>query len=270
MATAVCLIRTLPHYRHEAFTAGLARLGYRVVSQPMLPKHIGPDDVLVIWNRNPVADITAKYHEKAGSKVVVVENGYLDAVDEQGHQWFTLSLWHHNGLGAWFQSSGSRWDEMRLELSPWRTEGGRVVILPQRGVGPAGVAMPKFWPSAAMSEVMRRTKRPVHVRPHPGIKSKVIRPLYADLEGCHAVVTWGSSAALKAIQAGVPAFHALPGWVGADAALLLAGSDLEAPKMCDFARLTMFERLAWSQWRVREIENGDALAWLLHQKRLAT
>lgn len=85
-------------------------------------------------------------------------------------------------------------------------------------------------------------------------------PLGADLKDCWAVVTWSSGAAIKAIAAGVPAFHALPNWIGAPAAKPF-GSDLENPFLGD--RLPMFQRLAWAQWGLDEIASGEPFKRLL-------
>src|SRR5688572_25950698 len=140
MPTAVCLIRTQPHYKHEAFVQGLTRIGYQVSLQPI--KRIGPEDVLVIWNRGSRYTYEARRHELAKSRIMVAENGYLDARDDQGHQWFSLAMNHHNGPGWWPVGAGDRWAEMGMDVQPWRREGSHVLVLPQRGIGAPGVAMP--------------------------------------------------------------------------------------------------------------------------------
>lgn len=123
--------------------------------------------------------------------------------------------------------------------------------------------MPIAWPKTIAARLSKMTTRPIHVRPHPGDKNAG-RPLQADLETAFAVVTWGSGAALKAMAAGVPCFHDLQGWIGEGASKALASvSDLESVRCDDRARVTMFERLAWCQWRVEEIASGYALDWLL-------
>jgi hypothetical protein len=272
MATAVCLIRMQPHYRHEAFRAGLQRLGFTVSQAPKV-KPDNPDDVLCIWNRSPQYDPVAVRYERAGCRVIIAENGYLNARDEDGQQWFSLALGQHNGRGVWFMGGEDRWSQMGVELRPWRPQGGHLLVLPQRGIGAPGIAMPRDWINTIKQTLPRMTSRPVNVRIHPGLKSADPQDteLRAAWLGAHAVVTWGSGAALKAIAAGIPCFHFLPGWVGEQSSTFLPEypRSLEAPKMDDDERLEMFRRLAWSQWRVREIENGDALAWLLFQKRLA-
>lgn len=257
MPTAVCLIRTNVHYRHDAFVRGLVAAGY-TVSQRSISK-IKPDDVLVIWNRGAQFQYEAKRHEMAGSRIVVAENGYTDAVDEDGHQWFSLALDHHNGRGRWPIGETARFPSMGLTVRPWRSEGSFILVLPQRGIGAPGVAMPLRWSRLIEARLRAVTNRPIRIRPHPGLKSAA-SPLEPALEGCHAVVTWGSGAAVKAIIHGVPAFHELHGWIGAPAARF-GINDLERPFLGD--RSPMLERLAWSQWPVAEIANGTAFKHLL-------
>jgi hypothetical protein len=257
MPTAVCLIRTNVHYRHDAFMRGLVAAGYRVETKSL--KNITRDDVLVIWNRGAQFQYEAKRHEAAGSRIIVAENGYTDAVDEQGHQWFSLALDHHNGCGRWSVGDTPRFPLMKQTVKPWREDGSFILVLPQRGIGAPGVAMPPRWPREIEKRLKAVTGRPIHVRPHPGLKS--MAPAFAPaLDGCHAVVTWASGAAIKAIILGVPAFHELRGWIGGPAARY-GIDDLERPFLGD--RGPMLERLAWSQWSVAEIASGEAFKHLL-------
>jgi hypothetical protein len=217
----------------------------------------------VVWNRSPAFNVEALRHEAAGSRVIVAENGYTDAVDETGHQFFSLALDQHNGRGRWFMGKTSRLAAMGIQVQPWRQPGGRILVLPQRGVGPPGIAMPKNWIATTQARLTALTTRPIHIRQHPGLKSKA-PPLEPDLAQTFACVTWGSGAGIKALIAGVPVFYDLPGWIGAGAAKHFAGAtDLESVKCDDQARVTMLERLAWCQWRVSEIASGHAFDWLL-------
>lgn len=262
MPTAICLIRSNVHYRHDAFIRGLAAAGYKVQTKPQ--RRISADDILVIWNRGVQFQYEAKRHHEAGARIVVAENGYTDAKDSDQHQWFSLALDHHNGCGRWWQGDTPRFPLMRQDLAPWRPEGGFVLVLPQRGVGAPGVAMPASWPRLIVPRLKKVTRREIRVRPHPGLKS-LAPPLAPALEGCHAVVTWGSGAALKAIIHGVPAFYELAGWIGAPAARFGIEQGLENPFLGD--RGPMLERLAWSQWTVSEIASGEAFKTLMKVPR---
>jgi hypothetical protein len=54
-----------------------------------------------------------------------------------------------------------RWDDLGVELLPFRSE-GETVILPQRGIGAAPTAMSREWPQDALRRHGGR------VRYHPG------------------------------------------------------------------------------------------------------
>lgn len=262
MPKAVCLIRSNVHYRHDAFINGLIAAGYVVSTKPL--KVIERDDILVIWNRGVQFQYEANRHDKARSRIIIAENGYTDARDGDGHQWFSLAIDHHNGCGRWWQGDTSRFLLMRQDLKPWRDEGTFVLVLPQRGIGAMGVAMPASWPRLIVERLKKVTRREIRMRPHPGLKSLAL-PLAPALIGCHAVVTWGSGAALKAIMLGVPAFHELPGWIGAAAARFGIDQGFENPFLAD--RGPMLERMAWSQWTVAEIASGEAFKTLMQVPR---
>ncbi len=251
----VCvLFRDSVAYRREVFYAGLRRLGYEIVDHPLT--HPSRDDLLVLWNRSPHQESYAKAYERAGAKIVVSENGYIGK-DEQGHKLFALARDHHNGAGRW--NVGGTGQRFRIPLSDWRRDGDFILVLPQRGIGERGIAMDRYWTQTVQKQLAKLTRRPIKVRPHPGMAKT---DPYDALRGAWAAVTWGSGAAIKALFAGVPVFHGLPRWIGAPAAVCLGeGTDLERPVLGD--RLPMFERLAWAQWSVREIESGEAFACLL-------
>ncbi len=84
--------------------------------------------------------------------------------------------------------------------------------------------------------------------------------LEAALSNCHAVVTWASGIAARALVAGVPVFYEAPAIVCAGACTRgLEG--IESPRTPD--RLPALERLAWAQWSVSEIARGLPFEYLL-------
>jgi hypothetical protein len=251
---AIVMMNSAPHYKRECFKAGLARLGYQVIDRPAGPAQKG--DVLMLWNRHQHEDAIARAYEASGAIVLVAENGYI-GTDENGGKLFALAQSYHNGAGKWNVGSPSRWASV---LHPWRASGEFILVLPQRGIGPSGIAMPRNWQHSVMQKLPLLTKRPIKVRPHPG-QNKHAYDVYPAFKGAHAVVTWGSGAAIKALHAGVPVFYEFNRWIGASAALTLDGADIEKPFLDD--RLPMFQRLAWAQWSLKEIETGDAFAWHL-------
>lgn len=236
------MLREGPHYRRQAFRNGLERNGYTVHYE--LPAHPKSGEVLVIWNRYGHLDAAAKRFESVGGTVLVSENGYLGN-EFAGKRWYAISRSQHNGAGWWPVGGTERWDRLNVPLAPWRDGGHEVVVLPQRGIGPPGVAMPRGW------------KAPGRVRRHPGLGPCV--PLEKDLSQASACITWGSGAALKAIIIGVPVYYDFPKWIGAQAAVRRT-EPLGAPFKGD--RLPMLRRMIWAQWTLDEIEDGTAIAAL--------
>lgn len=253
-------LRTVPVFRFEAFHEGFRRLGYDIA--PAVPNRIETDDVLVIWNRRADQERMARAYEAAGARVVVAENAYLQPGRDKH---FALALGHHNGAGTWpysvkgwpVLSRPERWPELDIRAEPWRETGDFIVVLPQRGIGERGVAMPHTWLAETLTWLRAATRRPVRVRRHPGNGGADPSP---DFRDAWAAVTWGSGAAIKAVVAGVPVFHGLRSWIGAPAAHRI-GHDLERPYLG--YRIPMLERLAWAQWSVAEVESGEAFRWLL-------
>lgn len=212
---------TVPE-RRAAFEKGLKRIG-----DPL---------VFVTWNRIGAADQTAKEYEVRGLPVIVAENAAWGN-EFAGHQWYSLARGMHNTAGRFPLGAVDRFDRLGVDLKPWR-EGGERVVLPQRGIGPRGVAMPRDWPAQQMGRV----------RSHPGTK-QCIR-LEQDLEHAGEVVTWGSGAAIKALMWGIRVESHMPNWIGEQ-------------DNTDAGRLAMFRRLAWAQWTLEEIESGEPFERLI-------
>lgn len=249
MRRALLQLRDDYSAKYHAFARGLTAAGYRVDPDLANPT---PDDLLILWNRNKHHEPVARLFESRGARVLVVENGYLGKQWLDGG-WYAISLSHHNGAGTWPDGGPARWDALGVKLGPWQ-EGGKILILGQRGIGEPGIASPPAW-----AENTRKRIGGV-IRPHPG-RTGVGRPLERDLEGAGCVVTWASGAALIALMLGYPVFYEFPRWIGATASLPLSAWG-QVPKRDDGARLAMFRRLAWAMWRLDEIRSGEAFAWL--------
>jgi hypothetical protein len=153
-----------------------------------------------------------------------------------------------------------------VELKPWREKGDHILVLPQRGVGPPGVAMPQGWADRTRKILKRTTKRPIHVRPHPGRNPC---PLEPDLKNCWAAVTWGSGAGIKAICAGIPVFYEFPAWIGGSAARPYCKESIDIENPYTGNRDPMLLSLSWAQWTVHEIAEGTPFKLLLGTEALA-
>jgi hypothetical protein len=249
LSHACSLIRPLPHYRHEAFEAGLKAAGYTVGRQPKP----GPGALLIIWNRYGTNDDVAAMYEAAGGKVLVAENGYFGR-DEPDGPWYAISVGQHHHGGANVPEISPI-----KGLKPWRKEGDHILICAQRGFGSKVMGCPG-WAERIAAELRTKTKRPIRLRQHPGNHAPKV-PLYEDLAGCHAVVLWSSNSGIEALIQGVPVFYGAPRWIAEKAALPLAGADLEQPFMGD--RTAGLSHAAANQYSVEEIASGEPFRRLL-------
>lgn len=216
-----------------------------------LPERFGPGDVLVTWSPFRLSKRWAAYRDvrAAGGRAVILENGWLSPPGGVRHFQFALDGW--NGTGRFPDGGSSRWASWGVPLRDWQHQGRHVLVLGQKAqsIGDAR-RMPPGWAQS----LRLPTRRPV-LRRMP----EAARPLEDDLCGAWCTVTWTSTAAIKGLVAGIPAFHCGPNTLCPE--LSKPGLDVEAPIYPD--RLPVFERLAWCQWSAAEIATGEPLARLL-------
>lgn len=228
MPTYCNALRPDPHYRREAFDAGLQKVGYTPTDRTKC-------DLYLTWNRYGTREEHANAVEERGGRVLVAENATWGN-DFLGGRWYSIWPRFHNRADSIRCGTSERWDNLGVDLADWRPAGGEVVGLLQRGIGPKGTPA-KFNPPGC-----------TRVRKHPGTNKCV--PLEVDLAKASEVRTWGSGAAVKALIWGIRVQSYMPNWCGIQ-------------NNSDSGRLEMLRRLAWAQWTLPEIENGDAFAWLL-------
>lgn len=245
-------------YRRQAFCDGLAACGYDV--KIGAPTQFGPETLFVCWNRYGPTHEVATRVENAGGRVLVCENGYIGGRLDGG-DYYAIALGGHNGSGTWRVGGPERWQAHGIELKPWRTDGGHILVAANRSFGRPDMIMPPVWPRDVKARIEKVTKREVRVRLHPGNNPPAV-PLERDLEGCHAVVIWSSSVGVKALIAGIPVIAEAPRWIIHKAALGYCAVDV-IEKPCRGPREPQFESLAWAQWRLPEIASGEPFRHLL-------
>lgn len=261
---ALCLVRSLPHYRLDAFTKALEINGFRVICDHR-NYTMREGDLLVTWNRYGTGDRMADMFQRAGNPVIVAENSYVNMRGTK--KAFALALNHHNGAGIWPFGDGDRLNLLDIEIKPWIDRGKFVLVLPQRGIGPSGVAMPRNWGEHMQSKIKTRCRMPVKLRRHPG-NQKNPPALETDLRKAHCGVTWGSGAGIKALIAGVPVFYEFKNWIaGSAACFTIKEINHERPSELMGDRVKMLKRLAWAQWTVQELMSGTPIRFLLETHR---
>lgn len=251
MPIAVNLIRDQPHYRRDAFDAGLKRAGYSLAQPGAHPK--GPADVLCVWNRSGPMEAAAGAWEARGGTVLVAENGYAGK-DKEDRQFYALAKHGHNGSGNWVTGDGSRWAALGIELQPWRKDGKHILVPAQRGIGSKTMASPHGWHGKVSGKLRASQKRPVVVRPHP-MGKKPATPLSQDLHGAWVTFIWGSAAGVHSLIAGVPVVYDAPHFICEDCCTR-GMATIENPMMDDAKRLAAMWDMAWAQWSVDELASG--------------
>lgn len=156
--------------------------------------------------------------------------------------------WHVNSYQMTTVSDvpSDRWDALKTDVQPWRRAGDHIVIAaPSRTY--ARFHLCESWIADTIDALARVTNRRLVIRDK---ESK--RPLQADLENAHALVSHGSIAAVEAAVLGMPVF------VHRDSAAALVGftdlKQIERPKMPD--RTKWLNSLGYSQFNEAELIDG--------------
>jgi hypothetical protein len=241
------------HYQRKAFESGLSVLGFEIVDRPLVAPL--PGDLLVLWNRYSRDEQEARTYERTGGTVLIAENAWIGPEAKSEHH-FAICRGHHNGAGSWHVGPTARYQV--TEIQPWRANGEHILLLPQRGMGESGVAMPKGWLEDTWNRIAMLTDRPIIFRKHPGVRPHPTE--IPEFKNCWAAVTWASGSGLKAIFAGIPVFYEFPKWIGGCAARY-GFDDLENPYLGE--RQTLMRYLSWAQWTAEEIASGVPFRWLV-------
>jgi hypothetical protein len=169
----------------------------------------------------------------------------------------------------------------RVEPAPLSSPGKHVLIA---GASPnyhafTGLPHPTTYAQELVREIRLRTDRPIVYRPKPqwreaeavegaafshySVKTKGHR-IRMDLDHCHAMVTHGSGACLEAVLAGVPVIC-----LGSAIATCISSTSLneiEVPRVASLtARQRLVSNVAYCQWSLEEIADGQAWPYIMEQ-----
>jgi len=171
-----------------------------------------------------------------------------------------------------FQCDGTGEADMNLprrngiEIKPWQTRGRHILVCPpdeafEQLMIRAGVLEAVGWGSRTMDMLRTHTDRPIVVRDRSQAGKT---PLVADLEGCWALVTFMSNAAIEAAMAGIPVFA-----LGPCAARAIGRTDLSQIENPIYPERTQFAaNLLANQWTLQEI--ADGVCWRQIKARRAS
>lgn len=185
-----------------------------------------PNDIMPIVGCSPQLTQLIKKWRTAGRPFIYWDRGYMRRVfatwlpkgDNGGYY-----RWHVNCFQMRHIRNvpDDRWRAMKTTLEPWKPGGRHIVIAaPTRTY--AKFHETQTWIADTIDALARVTDRQLVIR-----DKEQKRPLQADLDGAHALVTHGSNSAVEAVICGCPVF------VHPDSAAALVGRTelklIEAP-----------------------------------------
>ena len=224
------------------------------------------------------------YHDDLPSTPVVIrslakanilryrkENGlpfyYMDTGYTGGHEKVTKEdlkpihriVYNDLQLSEIKERSSDRWKKFGHNINNRRTNGKYILIVPpsDKPCRYYNIDVNKWIPEVR-EQIRKYTDRPIKVRLKKSRQyRRKVKPLYADLQDCHALVTYQSIAAIESILYGVPAFTLAP--CAADPVADKDLSQLDNPTVQDRDKIHKWaHHLAYGQFHINEIKDGTA------------
>lgn len=243
-----------------AFACGLRRHNENVQFVPFRGSRVEVADLAVMWGHKRLDVIEAQQRRKR--RYLVLERGYVG----DRLQWTSAGFDGLNGR-ADFANEGknsSRFDKHFMHLlSPWKESQGYVLIIGQcrRDVAVRGIDLERELERISEAIFAIQRERPFF-RPHPQdmdhptpkISKRLLGDLSTALSDARVVVTINSNVGVDAILRGVPVVALDRGSMVWDIAT--HSLDVYALKRPDRSRWA--SEIAWCQWSLDELRNGDA------------
>jgi len=114
-----------------------------------------------------------------------------------------------------------------------------------------------LWVENTIKEIQKHTDREIIIRDKALRPERLEKTIFQDLNGCHALVTYQSIAAVESVLYGVPAFTLAP--TAADPVCDKDISLIETPTLQDMDKLHMWAwHLAYGQFHIEEFKDGTA------------
>jgi hypothetical protein len=262
----------------EACQSGFKVLGVRIriVDARAWDGSVAEQGVVMVGTKPRNRDLMTAYRA-AGVRVVFFDKGYVRA--KQGgdarREFYRASVdalhpWRYMNLR---QHPARRWVALGYELGDWRR--GNAVLLDGASTKYCDwwrLGDPTTWARDLVQRIRDATDRPIIYRPRPALGNRLPPiagttysgpgdSLYRELALAHCVVTWGGNISFDAVLDGVPLVV-----LGESVAQELAATDLGRidglKSYRTEARLRWCHDLAWCQWTLREIAEGQAFRHL--------
>jgi hypothetical protein len=239
----------------------------------------GPDDetdVAVIFGVKGMSKQIMRDHRSMGKAVVYLDKGYTREKGPDGHTLYTRMSVNSDSPIQYMMDrkwSNDRFAALNLELEPRKeNESGHVLYCSSSAkyhdfhdIGDATLCAEKVFKRLA-----RLTKKQLVFRPKPSDRrakaiagvalSTASQSMQDALKGCRLVVTYGSTAAMDAVIAGIPAL-VLGTSIAAPVSGKEIGESLEPLYWpSEEHRYRWARAMAYCQWTVDEMRSGEAWA----------
>lgn len=189
-----------------------------------------------------------------------MERGFLPKRKE----WCSLALDGFNGRGKFApaRDSGERWNRhFGHLLKPWKTEGGKRALLIGKGANDVSLHGADFiaWAAEQTQQLLaagysvRFRGHPDRPIPCPSGAELSTGSLADDLEWASVAVSFNSSTDIEAILAGVPSIITDIGSLAYPLASRSVHDPIVTPDRTEWCH-----QMAWRQWTLEELRNGDA------------
>ena len=233
-----------------------------------------PADVIVSYGMLRDLLIGVKWAWRNYKCWIYLDNGYINSGHYDGYYSVTWNAFQHTGEG-YYERGEERLKKLNLkwEMESMKKGGEHILVLPPTWIfgSLVGVDYQK-WTLDTVAKLQKHTERPIKIRHKPGSRlptgqiPKDGKTLVQDLEGCHAVVTYNTKAAIECHMRGYPVFSSTNGCVNA------VGLDsldcIEAPLYpSDEERVAWLQSLAANQYTLDEMRSGQVMEWMLEDMR---
>lgn len=212
------------------------------------PEAVQVPGAAVVWGVLRGSDLVVEAARRDGRPFFYIDHAYIG----RGHYLNYRITRNAYEAGAVRQCPDDRAAALGVELAPWRTGGGNIIVCPPTRYFMEAHGCPN-WLEDTLAALRRATDRPVEIRGKPAA-GEPSEPLDNVFRRAHAIVTHSSNVAVEAVIAGTPVFVS-----PTSAAAPVGETDLsriELPRRPD--RRAWLSHLAYSQFSFAEIADGSA------------
>jgi hypothetical protein len=210
-------------------------------------------------------------HRDMHRATVYLDKGYTRTKGESGHTEYSRVAVNAADPLAYFQSfrrRSDRWDRLGIQMRPRKANGGHVLFCAstQKYHDFHDLGDAREYAAKVLFRIRKQSDRLIVYRPKPSDNAKPLAgyafssgstSIVEALRGCHCLVTHGSSAAIDALFAGVPALV-----LGSGIARPVAETEIERierPSWPNESQLMQWAHdMAYTQWTAREFRSGEA------------